>query len=138
MLYQSTRNSSVKKKGIRGHCQRYIGGRGLFVPENLPDLQEHFSQMAEMNYRELAKYIFSKFLTDFTPEEISACVENAYASDRFNGEEPVRLVPLTKTGENKYLLELWHGPTCAFKDMALRFCPIFSLYRCRRLLRKNR
>ena len=98
MLYQSTRNSSVKKKASEVIAKGISEEGGLFVPENLPDLQEHFSQMAEMNYRELAKYIFSKFLTDFTPEEISACVENAYASDRFNGEEPVRLVPLTKTG----------------------------------------
>lgn len=125
MLYQSTRNSSVKKKASEVIAKGISEEGGLFVPENLPDLQEHFSQMAEMNYRELAKYIFSKFLTDFTPEEISACVENAYASDRFNGEEPVRLVPLTKTGENKYLLELWHGPTCAFKDMALQILPHF-------------
>ncbi len=95
------------------------------MPEALPDLRRELSNLSKLNYSALAKRIFSFFLTDFSQEEISACVEEAYSPEKFDGEEPVKLVPLTKSGKKKYLLELWHGPTCAFKDMALQILPHF-------------
>ncbi len=98
---------------------------GLFVPETLPDLRAELPELLTMDYRSMAKRIFSFFLTDFTAEEIDDCVEKAYSEEKFEGKEPVRLVPLVNGEERKYLLELWHGPTCAFKDMALQILPRF-------------
>ncbi len=125
MEYQSTRAPFVKLSASQVIVKGISDEGGLFVPETFPDLSLSFPKMAEMSYRELAKFLFSQFLSDFTPEEISDCVEKAYTAEKFDDEEPVRLVPLTKTGEQKYLLELWHGPTCAFKDMALQILPHF-------------
>ena len=93
---------------------------GLFVPREFPCLsEEQIDSMTDMNYKERAKTVLSFFLTDFTPEEISRCVEGAY-SGTFENEEPA---PLVEVSPGMNLLELWHGPTCAFKDMALQLLP---------------
>lgn len=125
MEYQSTRDPSVKMSASQVIMQGISPEGGLFVPVSFPDLKASFENMAKMDYQELARFLFSLFLTDFTQEEIEDCVKKAYSPEKFGGKEPVRLVPLTGTGENKYLLELWHGPTCAFKDMALQILPHF-------------
>lgn len=125
MQYKSTRDSDLRYSASQVISQGISTEGGLFVPETLPDLSPEFPLLQELDYRGLAKKIFSYFLTDFTPEEIEGCVDGAYASGKFDGEEPVKLVPLTAGGENKYLLELWHGPTCAFKDLALQILPRF-------------
>lgn len=125
MEYQSTRVPFVKLTASQVIVKGISEDGGLFVPTDFPDLSPFFHKMARMSYRELAKFLFSHFLSDFTTEEISDCVENAYTAEKFGNEEPVCLIPLTKTGEPKYLLELWHGPTCAFKDMALQILPHF-------------
>jgi threonine synthase len=94
---------------------------GLFVPEYIPRLTEDiFSVMEGWNYQERARHILACYLLDFTESEIKQCVEGAYNSKNFNDE---RIAPLVKLGDNKYILELWHGPTCAFKDMALQILP---------------
>lgn len=95
------------------------------MPESLPSVRDKLPLWRDMDYRTLAKAVFSEFLTDFSQEEISFCVENAYDPGKFGGGEPVKLVPLTNGVGNKHLLELWHGPTCAFKDMALQILPHF-------------
>lgn len=125
MQYKSTRNSDLRRSAAQVIAQGISEEGGLFVPESLPDLRGELSTLAVMDYSTLAKRIFSYFLTDFSQEEIDHCVNNAYIAEKFDGEEPVKLVPLTTAGENKYLLELWHGPTCAFKDMALQILPYF-------------
>ncbi len=125
MRYKSTRNSDLRLNASQVIARGISDEGGLFVPESLPDLRGELPDLSAMDYRALAKRIFSYFLTDFTPEEISACVEAAYSSEKFDGGEPVRLIPLNGSGENEYLLELWHGPTCAFKDMALQVLPQF-------------
>lgn len=125
MQYESTRNKSIRKSSAQVIAQGISQEGGLFVPESFPRLTESFSEMASMSYRQLAKKLFSYFLTDFSEEEIAACVDQAYTSEKFAGEEPVKLIPLKKGNENKFLLELWHGPTCAFKDMALQILPHF-------------
>lgn len=125
MRYKSTRNSQLRLEASQVISQGISQEGGLFVPESFPDLTSELPSYLELDYPALAKAIFSKFLTDFHPEEISACVDRAYTSEKFGGPCPVRLAPLTGNGEKKTLLELWHGPTCAFKDMALQILPHF-------------
>ncbi len=125
MRYKSTRNSQLRLEASQVIGQGISQEGGLFVPESFPDLTSELPSYLELDYPALAKAIFSKFLTDFHPEEINACVDRAYTSEKFGGPCPVRLVPLTGNLEKKTLLELWHGPTCAFKDMALQILPHF-------------
>lgn len=125
MRYKSTRNSQLRLEASQVISQGISQEGGLFVPESFPDLTSELPSYLELDYPALAKAIFSKFLTDFHPEEINACVDRAYTSEKFGGPCPVRLAPLTGNGEKKTLLELWHGPTCAFKDMALQILPHF-------------
>jgi len=94
---------------------------GLFVPESLPRLsEERLRGLVELEYVDRACDILGDFLTDFTAGEIRACVEGAYGGGKFDNS---RIAPLSKLCPDAYLLELWHGPTCAFKDMALQLLP---------------
>ncbi len=124
MQYKSTRNSELRLEASQVITQGISSEGGLFVPEKLPDISSELSDMAGLSYNELASKIFKLFLTDFTDEQISYCVENAYAQEKFSGE-PVKLKSLSAHDGNKHILELWHGPTCAFKDMALQILPYF-------------
>ena len=93
---------------------------GLFVPQSFPVLSpELIARMVNMNYKERAQTVLPLFLTDFTADEIRHCVEGAYTGT-FENEEPA---PLVEVAPGMNLLELWHGPTCAFKDMALQLLP---------------
>lgn len=123
MQYKSTRNSKIRREASQAIVQGISEEGGLFVPEALPDISGQLARLSELEYASLATEIFSRFLTDFTKEEIEACVHSAYAPEKF-GSEPVKLVPLGGSG-NRHILELWHGPTCAFKDMALQILPHF-------------
>ena len=75
-----------------------------------------------MSYSERAAYVFAKFLTDFTEAEIRYCTDNAYSTKNFETENIAEIAHLF---DGTYMLELWHGPTCAFKDMALQILPYF-------------
>lgn len=125
MRYKSTRNSQLRLEASQVIAQGISEEGGLFVPESFPDLSGELPALAKLDYPALAKAIFSKFLTDFTEAEIEACVSRAYTPEKFGGPCPVKLVPLSGSSEEKLLLELWHGPTCAFKDMALQILPHF-------------
>lgn len=121
MLYSSTRNDDKKVQSSTAIAQGISEEGGLFVPEFIPTLSyENIKSMCKMSYVEKAEYILSKFLTDFSSEELSNCVNNAYGSGKFDSEE---VAPLSKLNDSTYILELWHGPTCAFKDMALQLLP---------------
>ena len=121
MLYLSTRSNQKKVQSSTAIAQGISEEGGLFVPEFIPTLSyENIKAMCAMSYVEKAEYILSKFLTDFSEEEIKKCVENAYGSGKFDTEE---VAPLSKLNDSTYILELWHGPTCAFKDMALQLLP---------------
>ncbi len=122
MLYKSTRDSQLRLEASQVIAQGISREGGLFVPEAFPDLSQELPALAKLDYPALAKEIFGKFLTDFTEEEIAACVDKAYTPEKFGSPCPVKLVPLA---DDKVLLELWHGPTCAFKDMALQILPQF-------------
>ena len=124
MLYKSTRDSSLRLSAAQVIAQGISKEGGLFVPEAFPDVTSRLEEFSGLSYQALAREIFSLFLTDFTPEEIASCVEGAYTPEKFGSAQPVRLTPLPGPGRAQ-LLELWHGPTCAFKDMALQILPRF-------------
>lgn len=121
MMYNSTRNSAEKVTAAQAIAQGISQEGGLFVPETLPELtREDLKGMLGMSYNEKAKAVLSRFLTDFTAEELDYCVDNAYTDRKFDS---ANISEISRVGESAYLLELWHGPTCAFKDMALQLLP---------------
>ena len=123
MQYISTRNKSVKLNSCDAIKRGISADGGLFWPESFPQVSDvDIKKMAELTYCERAKFILGKFLTDYSEEEIAYCVDNAYTAEKFGGED---IAPLHKLNDQTYVLELWHGPTCAFKDMALQILPYF-------------
>jgi threonine synthase len=121
--YQSTRNRRVNVSAAQAIAQGICTDGGLFVPDSFPAVsQAQISKMEKLGYRERAARIMAPYLTDFSADEITGCVTAAYAEDKFSGGNPAPVVSL-KNGVS--FLELWHGPTCAFKDMALQILPRF-------------
>ncbi len=123
MFYNSTRNSGVKVNSAEAIIQGISVEGGLFVPESIPQLtDEELKAVGDMKYADRAAFVFSKFLTDFTETEIHYCTDNAYSTKNFETESIAEIAHLF---DGTYMLELWHGPTCAFKDMALQILPYF-------------
>ncbi|WP_028516680.1 threonine synthase [Ruminococcus flavefaciens] len=123
MFYNSTRNSDVKVRSADAITQGISAEGGLFVPESIPQLTlDEIKDVGDMKYADRAAYVFSKFLTDFTDAEIHYCTDNAYSIKNFETESISEIAHLF---DGTYMLELWHGPTCAFKDMALQILPYF-------------
>ncbi len=121
MFYRSTRNSDIKVSSAQAIVQGISKEGGLFVPSEIPKIsQEELSALGKMPYPERAAAVFKKFLTDFTDSEIQHCVESAYTDKNF---DTANITELKKLTGSAYVLELWHGPTCAFKDMALQILP---------------
>ena len=120
MLYKSTRNSNVKVTAAEAISKGISDDGGLFVPEYIPKFTENdFNELKTLDYIGIAKKVLERYLDDFTGEELDYCVKGAY-SGTFDNDEPA---PLYKLEDGKYILELWHGPTCAFKDLALQLLP---------------
>lgn len=118
MKYISTRNKDNKVSPSEAIVRGLASDGGLFVPEEFPEITgAELESMEDMNYDERAAVVLSKFLTDFTYEELLSYTTAAY--DKFSGDP----CPLVALDECNYMLELWHGPTCAFKDMALTVLP---------------
>ncbi|MCM1314035.1 MAG: threonine synthase [Prevotella sp.] len=123
MFYNSTRNSTVKVSSAEAITQGISADGGLFVPESIPVLTpDEIKAVGDMGYADRAAFIFSKYLTDFTEAEIHYCTDNAYSTKNFETESIAEIAHLF---DGTYMLELWHGPTCAFKDMALQILPYF-------------
>ena len=121
MLYSSTRDSDVSVESAEAIRRGISADGGLFVPENMPWLSyNEIKQLAASDYVSRAADILGRFLTDFTTGEIMSCVSKAYTRDKFETES---IAPLYEIDKGEYMLELWHGPTCAFKDMALQLLP---------------
>ncbi len=121
MYYKSTRDSSIQVSSAQAIAQGISKDGGLFVPDEIPQMSvEEIGELIEESYVQRAEIILSKFLTDFTMEELGYCVRSAYTAEKFDSD---KIAELAKLGEGTYLLELWHGPTCAFKDMALQLLP---------------
>lgn len=120
MNYVSTRNNDVKVSSAYAIAHGISVEGGLYVPDSIPTLSKNdFLKLAELDYKSKAEFILKKYLTDFTDEEIKKCVNGAYTGS-FDDEKPAAIAQL---GEKINILELWHGPTCAFKDLALQLLP---------------
>ncbi len=122
MKYQSTRNSNVTVSAAEAIARGISEEGGLFVPVEFPSLTAaDLTAFADKSYADRATFILDKFLTDFTKEEVKDCVDSAYTTEKF-GAHPA---PVYTLDDGEHILELWHGPTCAFKDMALQILPHF-------------
>ena len=121
MYYVSTRNKGVKRLASEAIAQGLAGDGGLFTPEVFPKLSQNaLDTMRDMSYQQRAVYVMKPYLDDFTASELTAFAKRAYGENKFDTRE---VAPVREIDSNTYSLELWHGPTCAFKDMALQMLP---------------
>ena len=118
LLYSSTRNSEKKFTASQAILKGLADDGGLFVPESIPALDVSIEELSKMSYQETAYAVMKKFLTDFTEEELKNCIDRAYDS-KFDTPQIAPLV----NADGAYYLELFHGSTIAFKDMALSILP---------------
>lgn len=118
LYYKSTRNSDLRVTASKAILTGLSPDGGLFVPESVPALGVSLSGLKGMSYQETAYTVMKQFLTDFTEEELKECIAKAY-DEKFDTES---IAPLAKV-DNTYYLELFHGATIAFKDMALSILP---------------
>lgn len=118
LLYKSTRNENETVTASQAILKGLADDGGLFVPSFIPKLEVSVEELSKMTYKEVAYNVMKQFLTDFTEEELKECINNAYDS-KFDTEE---IAPMVKA-DGAYYLELFHGATIAFKDMALSILP---------------
>ena len=118
LVYHSTRNSEETATASEAILKGLTSDEGLFVPDSIPKLNVSLEDLTQMSYQEIAYAVMKEFLTDFTEEELKTCINNAYDS-KFDTEE----IAVTKKVDGAYYLELFHGATIAFKDMALSILP---------------
>ncbi len=118
VLYHSTRDENAVVTASKAILQGLSEDGGLFVPDHIPALEKSLQELSQMSYQEVAYEVMKLMLSDFTEAELKACINNAYDS-KFDTEEIAALVP----AEGAYYLELFHGRTIAFKDMALSILP---------------
>lgn len=118
LLYKSTRSENIGVTASQAILKGLAEDGGLFVPERIPQLTVPVEKLGAMNYREIAYEVMKLFLTDFTEEELKHCIDSAY-DEKFDTAE---IAPLKKE-DGVHYLELFHGATIAFKDMALSILP---------------
>ena len=118
LIYKSTRNDNETATASQAILKGLANNSGLFVPTEIPKLTVPVKKLAQMSYQEVAYEVMKLFLTDFTEEELKDCINHAY-DDKFDTPE---IVPIVKVGD-AYHLQLFHGSTIAFKDMALSILP---------------
>lgn len=118
LIYKSTRNDNETATASQAILKGLANNSGLFVPTEIPKLTVPVKKLAQMSYQEVAYEVMRLFLTDFTEEELKDCINHAY-DDKFDTPE---IVPIVKVGD-AYHLQLFHGSTIAFKDMALSILP---------------
>jgi len=118
VLYRSTRGDNTAVTASRTILKGLSEDGGLYVPDQIPSLDIPVQDLAKMSYQEVAYQVMSRFLTDFTEEELRSCIQRAY-DKKFDTEV---IAPITKA-DGAYFLELFHGATIAFKDMALSILP---------------
>ena len=116
--YSSTRGGENNVTASMAILKRLAADGGLFMPDHIPALDCSLEELSHKTYQEVAYAVMKQFLTDFTEEELKTCIERAYDS-KFDTEE---IAPLVKA-DGAYYLELFHGSTIAFKDMALSILP---------------
>ena len=121
MQYNSTRNKDISISSAEAIKKGLSDDGGLFVPKSFPEISvSQIQKFAKTDYRQRAFEILSLFLTDFTKQELKSCIDKAYTKEKFGTDN---IAPVYKLSDKAYVLELWHGPTCAFKDMALQILP---------------
>ena len=121
MKYLSTRDKSLRLTEAEAIKMGLSRDGGLFTPVEFPALSEQeIRALCQKTYQERAAYVMGKFLDDFSAEELSAFAGAAYSADKF---DTPAVAPLRQAGGQTWCLELWHGPTSAFKDMALQMLP---------------
>lgn len=121
MDYISTRDSGHRVSAAQAIVSGLSPDGGLFLPESLPQFSlSEIEAMAKTGYAGRAVAVLSRFLTDFSEDELREYVSRAYAPEKF---PPKAVAPVVPLDENAHILELFHGPTCAFKDFALQLLP---------------
>jgi threonine synthase len=118
LMYVSTRNANEKVTASQAILKGLADQGGLFVPTQIPTLDLDWDTLKDMSYQETAYEVMKLFLTDFTEEELKNCIRNAY-DEKFDTEV---IAPIHEA-DGAYFLELFHGSTIAFKDMALSILP---------------
>ena len=132
VMYSSTRNKNVKFTASEAILKGLADDGGLFVPDSIPSLDVSLDELAKMSYQETAYEVMKLLLSDFTEEELKNCINQAYDS-KFDTEEIAPLV----SADGAYYLELFHGSTIAFKDMALSILPHLLITAARKNHVKN-
>ncbi|MCR4617197.1 MAG: threonine synthase [Lachnospiraceae bacterium] len=132
IMYSSTRGHGGKVTASQAILKGLAEDGGLFVPDSIPSLDKSLKELSEMNYQGVAYEVMKLFLTDFTEEELKNCINRAYDS-KFDTEV---IAPLAYA-EGAYYLELFHGATIAFKDMALSILPHLMITSARKNNIKN-
>lgn len=120
-MFISTRDNTEKVHASTAIMRGMVPEGGLYFPETLPSLSlADFEAHLKDSYQDLAKWVLGLLLDDFSEEEVAHCVDAAYNDASFDHAD---IAPVVKLTESSYVLELWHGPTAAFKDMALQILP---------------
>lgn len=132
VLYSSTRGNEKKVTASQAILQGLSEDGGLFVPDHIPALDKPLEELSKMEYKEIAYEVMKLYLTDFTKEELQTCIERAY-DDKFDTDV---IAPLIQV-DSAYYLELFHGATIAFKDMALSILPHLMIASARKNQVKN-
>ncbi|MCR4675560.1 MAG: threonine synthase [Lachnospiraceae bacterium] len=130
--YVSTRNKNEKVTASQAVLQGLAHDGGLFVPTSIPKFDKSFEELSKMSYQEVAYEVMKLLLTDYTKEELMHCINSAY-DEKFDTEEIAPLV----YADGAYYLELFHGKTIAFKDMALSILPHLMITAARKNNVKN-
>ena len=132
VIYRSTRSNSEPVMASQAILKGLADDGGLFVPDHIPALDKSLEELAGMTYQQVAYEVMKLFLTDFTEDELKNCINHAYDS-KFDTE---KIAPLVKA-DDAYYLELFHGSTIAFKDMALSILPHLMITSARKNQIKN-
>ena len=121
MYYVSTRNKQDRCTAAQAIARGLAADGGLMTPEVFPKLSPNgLNTMRDMSYQQRAVFVMNSYLDDFTSSELTGFAAKAYSSAKFDVPE---VAPVRQVDDKTYCLELWHGPTCAFKDMALQMLP---------------
>ena len=120
MKYKSTRNNKKLINSSFAILHGLADDGGLYIPENLPNIDLNYEFLKDMTYQEIAFYVLKNFFSDLDSEDLKASINNAYNSDTFSVSE---ITPLVNIDSKLSLTELFHGRTLAFKDLALSLFP---------------
>ena len=118
MIYKSTRGNAPDMNVCQAIIKGIAADKGLYVPAEFPKLSADWEKLSKLGYKELAQTVLAPYLPEFSAEELKACIDGAY-DGKYSAEE---IVPVKKAG-GAWFIELYHGPTAAFKDMALQLMP---------------